>query len=128
MKIILTESQVQRLIEANTALDNLNNTINPADYTYEFGWGESYIIPSMVSLEGSISDEDVQVRVTVDKVIYRGEDVTDFAINYALYSGDYDGDTPLAFDFKNYIVKLINSKVLRLVNQEIMEYDVILEL
>jgi len=128
MKIILTESQVQRLIEANTALDNLNNTINPADYTYEFGWGESYIIPSMVSLEGDISDEDVQVRVTVDKVIYRGEDVTDFAINYALYSGDYDGDTPLAFDFKNYIVKLINSKVLRLVNQEIMEYDVILEL
>lgn len=128
MKIILTESQVQRLIEANTALDNLNNTINPADYTYQFGWGESYIIPSMVSLEGSISDEDVQVRVTVDKVIYRGEDVTEFAINYALYSGDYDGDTPLAFDFKNYIVKLINSKVLRLVNQEIMEYDVILEL
>jgi hypothetical protein len=128
MKIILTESQVQRLIEANTALDNLNNTINPADYTYEFGWGESYIIPSMVSLEGDISDEDVQVRVTVEKVIYRGEDVTDFAINYALYSGDYDGDTPLAFDFKNYIVKLINSKVLRLVNQEIMEYDVILEL
>lgn len=128
MKIILTESQVQRLIEANTPLDNLNNTINPADYTYEFGWGESYIIPSMVSLEGDISDEDVQVRVTVDKVIYRGEDVTDFAINYALYSGDYDGDTPLAFDFKNHIVKLINSKVLRLVNQEIMEYDVILEL
>jgi len=128
MKIILTESQVQRLIEANTALDNLNNTINPADYTYEFGWGESYIIPSMVSLEGDISDEDVQVRVTVDKVIYRGEDVTDFAINYALYSGDYDGDTPLAFDFKNHIVRLINSKVLRLVNQEIMEYDVILEL
>lgn len=128
MKIILTESQVQRLIEANTALDNLNNTINPADYTYEFGWGESYIIPSMVSLEGDISDEDVQVRVTVDKVIYRGEDVTEFAINYALYSGDYDGDTPLAFDFKNHIVRLINSKVLRLVNQEIMEYDVILEL
>jgi len=128
MKIILTESQVQRLIEANTALDNLNNTINPANYTYEFGWGESYIIPSMVSLEGSISDEDVQVRVTVDKVIYRGEDVTEFAINYALYSGDYDGDTPLAFDFKNHIVRLINSKVLRLVNQEIMEYDVILEL
>lgn len=128
MKIILTESQVQRLIEANTALDNLNNTIIPADYTYQFGWGESYIIPSMVSLEGSISDEDVQVRVTVDKVIYRGEDVTEFAINYALYSGDYDGDTPLAFDFKNHIVRLINSKVLRLVNQEIMEYDVILEL
>jgi len=128
MKIILTESQVQRLIEANTPLDNLNNMIDPSKFSYEFGWGESYIIPSMVSLEGSISDEDVQVRVTVDKVIYRGEDVTDFAINYALYSGDYDGDTPLAFDFKNHIVKLINSKVLRLVNQEIMEYDVILEL
>jgi len=128
MKIILTESQVQRLIEANTPLDNLNNTINAADYTYQFGWGESYIIPGIVSLEGDISDEDVQVRVSVDKVIYRDEDITEFAINYALYSGDYDGDTPLAFDFKNHIVKLINSKVLRLVNQEISEYDVILEL
>lgn len=128
MKIILTESQVQKLIEANTALDSLNNTIKPTNYAYQFGWGESYIIPSMVSLEGDISDEDVQVRVTVDKVIYRGEDVTEFAINYALYSGDYDGDTPLAFDFKNHIMKLINSKVLRLVNQEISEYDVILEL
>lgn len=128
MKIILTESQVQRLIEANTALDNLNNTINPTEYTYKFGWGESYIVPGIVSLEGDISDEDVQVRVSVEKVTYRGEDVTEFAINYALYSGDYDGDTPLAFDFKNHIVRLINSKVLRLVNQEIMEYDVILEL
>ena len=128
MKIILTESQVQRLIEVNTAIDNLNNTINPTDYTYQFGWGESYIIPSMVSLEGDISDKDVQVRVTVDKVIYKGEDVTEFAVNYTLYSGDYDVDTPLAFDFKNYIVNLVNSKVLRLVNQEISDYDVILEL
>ena len=128
MKIILTELQVQRLIEANTVLDNINDIINPSDYIYKFGWGESYIIPGIVALEGDINDEDVQVRVTVDKVIYRGEDVTEFAINYALYSGDYDGDTPLAFDFKNHIVRLINSKVLRLVNQEIMEYDVILEL
>lgn len=128
MKIILTESQVQRLIEVNTAIDNLNNTIKPTDYTYQFGWGESYIIPGIVSLEGDISDDDVQVRVSVEKVIYRGEDITEFAINYALYSGDYDGDTPLAFDFKNHIVRLINSKVLRLVNQEISDYDVILEL
>ena len=128
MKIILTESQVQRLIEANTALDNLNNTINPADYTYEFGWGESYIIPGIVSLEGDISDADISVRVTVDKVIYRGEDVTEFAINYALYSGEYGVDTPLAFDFKTHIVKLINSKVLKLMSQKIDDYDIILDI
>jgi hypothetical protein len=128
MKIILTESQVQRLIEANTPLDNLNNTINAANYTYQFGWGESYILPSDVSLEGDISDDDITVRVTIEKVIYRGEDVTEFAINYGLWSGDSDSDTPLAFDFKNHIARLINSKVLRLVNQEISEYDVILEL
>ena len=128
MKIILTESQVHRLIEANTALDSLNNTINPTNYTYQFGWSENYIIPGIVSLEGDISDQDITVRVTIDKVIYEGEDITRFAKNYALYSGDYDEDTPLAFEFKNHIVKLINSKVLRLLNQEISEFDVILEL
>jgi len=128
MKVILTESQVQRLIEVNTPLDNLNNIINATDYRYQFGLDNSYIIPNSVILEGDISDQDITVRVTVDKVIYEGEDITRFAKNYALYSGDYDEDTPLTFEFKNHIVKLINSKVLILLNQEISEYDVILEL
>jgi len=128
MKIILTELQVQRLIEANTVLDNINDIINPSDYIYKFGWGESYIIPGIVALEGDINDEDVQVRVTVEKVIYRGEDVTEFAINYALYSGEYGVDTPLAFDFKTHIVKLINSKVLKLMSQKIDDYDIILDI
>jgi len=50
------------------------------------------------------------------------------AKNYALYSSDFDQDTALAFDYKTFIAKQMNSKVLSLINRSISEFDVILEL
>lgn len=130
MKIILTESQVNRLVEANTPLDTLNNYIhkNLSDYKYEYGFRQSYIQPTSVVLEGDLSDGDITVRVSVGDVFYNGEDVTEFAKNYALYSGDYDNDTSLAYDFKNFITNKLNKKILSLTPITISEFDIILDL
>lgn len=128
MKIVISENQLKRLVEANTPLDNINNFINLKDYVYNYGFGESNITPSSVIIEGELSDGDLTVRVTVDTVTYRGEDVSEFAKSYALYSGDYDQDTPLAFDYKEFVTKKINDKALRMTPFTISEFDIILEL
>lgn len=128
MKIVISENQLKRLVEANTPLDNINNFINLKDYVYNYGFGESNITPSSVIIEGELSDGDLTVRVTVDTVTYRGEDVSEFAKSYALYAGDYDQDTPLAFDYKDFVAKKINDKVLRMTPFTVTDYDIILEL
>jgi hypothetical protein len=127
MKIIITENQYGRLFESTNLIDKLNKIIESLDFNYNYDLtNDSVIIPSKVIIEGDI--DDINVRVTIDKVIYKGSDVTDFARNYALWSGDYDSDPVLAVDFKSFVVEIINLKVLRLINQSISEYDVILDL
>lgn len=123
-----------RLFEANTVVDNLNNLINPIDFIYSFAPNKSYIVPKTILIEGDISDgdkglsNDLQVRVTIDKVMYRGEDVTEFAINWALWSSEGPTDTELGYRFILHITEVINRKILRLTNLEISEWDVILDL
>lgn len=128
MKIVISENQLKKLVEANTPLDKINNFINLKDYVYNYGFGESNITPSSVIIEGELSDGDLTVRVTVDTVTYGGEDVSEFAKSYALYVGDYDQDTPLAFDYKEFVAKKINDKVLRMTPFTVTDYDIILEL
>ena len=38
MEVIINESQMLRLFEVNTTLDNLNNLIDPKKFIYEFGY------------------------------------------------------------------------------------------
>ena len=70
MKVVINESQLLRLFEANTLVDNLNNLIDPKKFIYEFGYGDTFILPSSVMIEGDIQDEDISVRVEIGKVIY----------------------------------------------------------
>jgi len=127
MKIIVTENQLTRLFESNTSLDNLNNLININEYRYEYGFGDAVISPSHVSLYGDLEDGDINLKVGIESVTWRGEDVTEFANNYALYSGDSDGHTSLAFDFIEFVITKINNRILRLTPFEISEWDVELE-
>ena len=82
MKVIVKESQLLRLFEANTVVDNLNNMIDPKKFIYEFGYKDSFIEPESVMLEGSVEEEDIGVKVNIGKVMYNGQDVTEFANNY----------------------------------------------
>ena len=43
MKVIVKESQLLRLFEANTVVDNLNNMIDPKNFIYEFGYKDSLL-------------------------------------------------------------------------------------
>lgn len=122
MKIIITENQLLRLFEANTVLDNLNNLIDPKKYKYNFGYGDSVIIPSQVMMEGSIEDEDITIHVSIGEVIYKGEDVTEFANNYVFWSGEGQ-DSELAYKYKMFISDEIN-KLLRLTPIKTNEWDV----
>ena len=76
MKVVINESKLLRLFEANTLVDNLNNLIDPKKFIYEFGYGDTFILPSSVMIEGDIQDEDISVRVEIGKVIYKVQEVT----------------------------------------------------
>jgi hypothetical protein len=124
MRVILKESQLLRLFEVNTVVDNLNNMINPKKFIYEFGFKDSFIEPESVMIEGSIEDEDIGVKVNIGKVIYNGQDVTEFANNYVFWSGEGD-DSELAMKYKMFISDEIN-KILRLTPIKTSEWDVYL--
>lgn len=130
MKIILSESQIKRLIESNTSLDNINNYLNKNldPYRYHYALGESFVIPSRIILDGDLTDKDITVRVGVDKVYFNGQDVTKFAKDYALFSHDFENDTLLSSEFKNYLADKLNERVLKMVSTQITDFDVILEL
>ena len=122
MEVIINESQMLRLFEVNTTLDNLNNLIDPKKIIYEFGYKDSFIEPSSVMLEGNIEDEDIGVRVTIGKVVYNGQDVTEFANNYVFFSGDGD-DSNFTLEYKVFISDKIN-QLLRVTPIKISEWDV----
>ena len=122
MEVIINESQMLRLFEVNTTLDNLNNLIDPKKIIYEFGYKVSFIDPSRVMLVGNIEDEDIGVRVTIGKVVYNGQDVTEFANNYVFFSGDGD-DSNFTLEYKVFISDKIN-QLLRVTPIKISEWDV----
>lgn len=132
MKIKITENQLRRLKkvinEANTALDDLNNLIDPSDFTVE----EDFTVVTFrhVILEGDIEDSDVSVRVGIDKILYTyyGEqDVTSFAMTWAIkdiYSGE---DLSLGHVINNRVSEIMNAKYSKYIGVQISEYDVIIE-
>ena len=73
-------------------------------------------------LEGNIEDEDIGVRVTIGKVVYNGQDVTEFANNYVFFSGDGD-DSNFTLEYKVFISDKIN-QLLRVTPIKISEWDV----
>lgn len=132
MKIKITENQLRRLKkvinEANTALDDLNNLIDPSDFTVN----EDFTVVTFrhVILEGDIEDSDVSVRVGIDKILYTyyGEqDVTSFAMTWAIkdvYSGE---DLSLGHVINNRVSEIMNAKYSKYIGVQISEYDVIIE-
>ena len=126
MKVVINESQLLRLFEANTLVDNLNNLIDPKKFIYEFGYGDTFILPSSVMIEGDIQDEDISVRVEIGKVIYKGQDVTDFSNNYVFFSGEGD-DSVLTTEYKVFVSNKIN-QLLRVTPIRISEWDVLISM
>jgi len=132
VKIKITESQLQKLrkviSEGNTAIDDLNNIIDPSDFTVE----EDFTVVTFrhVILEGDIEDSDVSVRVGVDKILYTyyGEqDVTSFAMTWAIkdiYSGE---DLSLGHVINNRVAEVMNKKYTKYIGIEISEWDIIIE-
>ena len=132
MKIKITESQLNNLrkviSEGNTAIDDLNNIIDPNDFTYE---GDFTVVTfKSVMLEGDIEDNDISVRVFIDKILYTydGEqDVTGFALTWAIkdiYSGD---DLSLALAINNEVAKVMNDKYSKYIGVQVSEWDIIIE-
>jgi len=126
MKVIISENQLNRLFESNTILDNLNNLINNNDYIWNYG--NTSIIPSRVLLQGDGNlDDDSELTLSVDvyEVLENGQDVTNFAKNWALWPGEgNDYDTPLSLEYKLFLSEKINQKILRLTSKRISEWDV----
>jgi hypothetical protein len=132
VKIKITESQLQKLrkviSEANTAIDDLNNIIDPSDFTVN----EDFTVVTFrnVILEGDMEDNDISVRVMIDKILYTyyGEqDVTSFAMTWALkdvYSGE---DLPLGYVINNKVADVMNAKYSKYIGVTVSEFDVIIE-
>ena len=132
MKIQITESQLKRLQkvinEANTAVDNLNNLINPSDFTIREGY--TVVTFRHIILEGNMEDKDFNVRVLIDRILFTREgeqDVTDFAMDWAIIDNWTSDDLPLAYIIKDRVAKVMNAKYVKLIGAEISEYDVIIE-
>lgn len=132
MKIQITESQLKRLQkvinEANTAVDNLNNLIDPSDFTIREGY--TVVTFRHIILEGDMEDKDFNVRVLIDRILFTREgeqDVTDFAMDWAIIDNWTSDDLPLAYIIKDRVAKVMNAKYVKLIGAEISEYDVIIE-
>ena len=132
MKIKITESQLKNLkkviSEGNTVIDDLNNLINPSDFTIN----EEYTVVTFrhVILEGDMVENDISVRAAVDRVLYTygGEqDVTGFALTWAIkdiYSAE---DLPLGYLITDRVAKTMNAKYSKYIGVKVSEYDVIVE-
>ena len=132
MKIKITESQLQKLrkviSEANTAIDDLNNIIDPSDFTVN----EDFTVVTFrsVILEGDMEDNDISVRVMIDKILYTydgAQDVTSFAMTWAIkdvYSGE---DLSLGYVINNKVAEVMNAKYSKYIGVTVSEFDVIIE-
>jgi hypothetical protein len=132
VKIQITESQLKRLQkvinEANTAVDNLNNLMDPSDFTIKDGY--TVVTFRHIILEGDMEDKDFNVRALINRVLFTKEgeqDVTDFAMDWAIIDNWTSDDLPLGYIIKDRVAKVMNAKYLKLIGAEITEYDVIIE-
>ena len=132
MKIKITESQLKNLkkviSEANTAIDDLNNFIDPSDFTVN----EDFAVVTFrnVMLEGDMVDNDISVRVVIDRVLYTygGEqDVTSFALSWAIKDHFSGEDLPLGYVINNKVAQVMNAKYSKYIGVEVSEFDVIIE-
>lgn len=132
MKIKITESQLNNLkkviSEGNTAIDDLNNLIDPSDFTVN----EDFTVVTFrnVILEGDMVDNDISVRVVIDRVLYTydGEqDVTGFASTWAIkdvYSGE---DLSLGYVINNRVADIMNAKYSKFIGVKVSDFDIIIE-
>lgn len=130
MKIQITESQLKKLQkvinEGNTAIDDLNNLINPKLFTFEKDF--TVVTFNNIILEGDI-DDGLSVIVNIDKVFdtYRGEqDVTNFAMAWAIWDYDTGEDQSLGMYISIHIANVMNKDYTKYLGVEISEWDVIL--
>ena len=112
MNILITEEQLKKfkkhLKEEKNSLDALNNFIDK-NKVYETGSLKIYL--KNIELTGDMDDPSIEA--TIDKVIFDKQDVTDFAINYALYNQWTSDDLPLATSLKIYITQSLDRMVKR---------------
>ena len=132
MKIKITESQLNNLkkviSEGNTAIDDLNNLIDPSDFTVN----EDFTVVTFrnVILEGDMVDNDISVRVVIDRVLYTydGEqDVTGFASTWAIkdvYSGE---DLSLGYVINNRVADIMNANYSKFIGVKVSDFDIIIE-
>ena len=127
MNILITEEQLKKfkkhLKEEKNSLDALNNFIDK-NKVYERGSLKIYL--KNIKLTGDMDDPSIEA--TIDKVIFNKKDVTDFAINYALYDEWTSDDLPLATSLKIFIGKSLDRMVKRAFEKEFDEYNVVLHL
>ena len=127
MNILITEEQLKKfkkhLKEEKNSLDALNNFIDK-NKVYETGSLKIYL--KNIELTGDMDDPSIEA--TIDKVIFNKKDVTDFAINYALYDEWTSDDLPLATSLKIFIGKSLDRMVKRAFEKEFDEYNVVLHL
>lgn len=127
MNILITEEQLKKfkkhLKEEKNSLDALNNFIDK-NKVYERGSLKIYL--KNIELTGDMDDPSIEA--TIDKVIFNKKDVTDFAINYALYDEWTSDDLPLATSLKIFIGKSLDRMVKRAFEKEFDEYNVVLHL
>lgn len=131
MKITITESQLKRLKkvinEANTVIDDLNNRIDPTQFTFEKEF--TTVTFNKVMLEGDIED-GLSVLVSIDKVLYEyyGEkDVTEFANTWAIKDIYTGNDLPLGVGISLHIADVMNKKYTKYLGVNITEWDIIIE-
>jgi len=127
VNILITEEQLKKfkkhLKEEKNSLDALNNFIDK-NKVYERGSLKIYL--KNIELTGDMDDPSIEA--TIDKVIFNKKDVTDFAINYALYDEWTSDDLPLATSLKIFIGKSLDRMVKRAFEKEFDEYNVVLHL
>lgn len=127
MNILITEEQLKKfkkhLKEEKNSLDALNNFIDK-NKVYEKGSLKIYL--KNIELTGDMDDPSIEA--TIDKVIFDKKDVTDFAINYALYDEWTSDDLPLATSLKIFIGKSLDRMAKKALKKEFDEYNVVLHL
>lgn len=129
MKIQITEKQLSRLrnviSEATSSVDKLNNMIDVNDFFYDKDSVEVKF--DSILIEGDITDDDLHVYASINKITYRKKDVTDFALSWAIKDAWTSDDLPLGVLLSMHISELLNKRILSLVGASVSEYDVTLE-
>lgn len=127
MKIILSEAQYYNILksinEEKNAINMLNNFIE-TDKIFKYGSIVVYLTD--IKLSGTIDDFFLESRI--EKIIYENKDVTDFALNYAIYDQWTSDDLPLGDLIKNYLSDSVDNIVRKVLKNDLSSYNVVLNL